>query len=74
MVLTKLICRSLGALVVLTLASRNVALTHLVADIDELQSLAINNVTPWAYPGSSLDTVLSIMQEMQRKQRILGCI
>ncbi|TPX11733.1 uncharacterized protein E0L32_007470 [Thyridium curvatum] len=72
--LTFSIYRSLGALVVLTLASRNLALTRLVSDIDELQSLAINNVTPWAYPGSSLDTVLSIMQEMQRKQRILGCL
>lgn len=67
--------RSLGALVVLTLASRNPALCHLVPDIDDLQTLAVNNVRPWAYRGSSLETVVSVMEEMQRKQRLfLACI
>ncbi|KAL2187706.1 hypothetical protein L209DRAFT_753811 [Thermothelomyces heterothallicus CBS 203.75] len=66
---------SLGAIVVLTLASRNPALSQFVPDIDELQTLAINNVRPWAYRGSSIETVLSIMEEMQRKQRLLSvCI
>jgi len=68
-------CRSLGALVVLTLASRSPALSHLVPDIDELQTLGITNVKPWAYRGSSLQMVVSVMEEMQRKQRLfLACI
>jgi hypothetical protein len=43
----------------------------LVPDIDDLQTLAINNVKPWAYRGSSLKMVVSVMEEMQRKQRLL---
>lgn len=66
---------SLGALVVLTLASRSPALSHLVPDIDALQSLAISNVKPWAYRDSSLEMVVSVMEEMQKKQRLLlACI
>jgi hypothetical protein len=61
--------------VVLTLASRNPALSHLVHDIDELQSRAIGNVKPWAYRGSSLEVVVSVMEEMQRKQRLMmACV
>jgi fatty acid-binding protein DegV len=61
--------------VVLTLASRSPALSHLVPDIDALQSLAISNVKPWAYSGSSLEMVVSVMEEMQKKQRLLlACI
>ncbi len=60
---------------VLTLASRNPALSHLVPDIYELQTLSINNVKPWAYRDSSLEMVVSIMEELQRKQRLLiACI
>jgi hypothetical protein len=58
--------------VVLTLAYRNPTLSHLVRDIDDLQTLAINNVKPWAYHGSSLEMVVSVMEEMQRKQRLLS--
>jgi hypothetical protein len=54
------------------LASRSPALGHLVPDIDDLQTLAINNVKPWAYRASSLEMVVSIMEEMQRKQRLLS--
>ena len=62
--------RSLGAIVVLTLASLCPSLKHLVEDIDELQSLAIENIRRWSI--SSLEVVLSILQDMQRKQRILS--
>ena len=62
--------RSLGAIVVLTLASLCPSLKHLVEDIDELQSLAIDNIRRWSI--SSLEVVLSILQDMQRKQRILS--
>ncbi|KAL1845314.1 hypothetical protein VTK73DRAFT_698 [Phialemonium thermophilum] len=61
---------SLGAIVVLTLASLSPDLRHFVADIDELQSLAIRNIRPWAV--SSLEVVVSILEDMQRKQRILS--
>ena len=66
--------RSLGAIVVLTLASRTVNLKHLVPDISELQTLVIKNLTPWATVGSSLEAVISIIQDMQRKQRLLDYI
>jgi hypothetical protein len=66
--------RSLGAIVVLTLSSLCPSLKHLVPDIGELQSLVIENVKPWAAPNSSLDAVISIIQDMQRKQRILACV
>lgn len=61
---------SLGAIVVLTLASLSHDLRHLVPDIDELQSIAIDNVRPWAF--SSLEAVVSILEDIQRKQRILS--
>jgi hypothetical protein len=32
-------------------------------------------VKPWAYSGSSLEMVVSVMEEMQKKQRLLlACI
>ncbi|KAH6977379.1 putative C6 finger domain protein [Ilyonectria sp. MPI-CAGE-AT-0026] len=61
---------SLGAIVVLTLASLSPDLRHLVLDIDELQTTAINNIRPWAF--SSLEAVVSILEDVQRKQRILS--
>ncbi|KAF5011680.1 hypothetical protein FDECE_2218 [Fusarium decemcellulare] len=61
---------SLGAVVVLTLASLSPALEDLVPDIDELQSMALENIRPWAF--SSLDAVVSILEDIQRKQRILS--
>ncbi|KAJ5359774.1 Transcription factor [Penicillium concentricum] len=59
---------SLGAIVILTLASLNPALQHLVADIDALQSLALNNIRPWAF--SSLEAVITILEDVQKKQRL----
>jgi hypothetical protein len=50
------------------------SLKHLVPDIGELQTLVIESIKPWATPDSSLDAVISIIQDMQRKQRILSCI
>lgn len=61
---------SLGAIVVLTLSSLSPDLRHLVPDIDELQTIAINNIKPWAI--SSLEAVVSILQDMQKKQRLLS--
>jgi hypothetical protein len=66
--------RSLGAVVVLTLSSRCASLKHLVPDIEDLQSLVIGNVKPWASPNSSLEAVISIIQDMQRKQRMLAFV
>lgn len=66
--------RSLGALIVLTLSSLCPILQHLVPDIVELQALVIENIKPWASPNSSLNAVISIIQDMQRKQRILACV
>jgi hypothetical protein len=43
----------------------------LVPDIDDLQTLAISNVKPWAYRGSSLEMVVGVMEEMQKKHRLL---
>lgn len=62
--------RSLGAIVVLTLASLSPGLDHLVGDIDSLQTMAIENIRPWAI--SSLEAVVSILEDMQKKQRLLA--
>ncbi|KAJ5827887.1 Transcription factor [Penicillium robsamsonii] len=59
---------SLGAIVILTLASLNPALQHLVTDIDALQTLALNNIRPWAF--SSLEAVITILEDVQKKQRL----
>lgn len=40
---------SLGAIVVLTLASLSTELKHMVPDIDELQSMTIQNIRPWGF-------------------------
>lgn len=64
--------RSLGAIVVLTLASLSPDLRHLVPDIEELQDVAINNIRPWAF--SSLEAVVSILEDIRRKQRILSSV
>ncbi|KAJ6189991.1 hypothetical protein N7519_000012 [Penicillium mononematosum] len=61
---------SLGAIVILTLASLNPALQHLVTDIDALQSLALNNIRPWAF--SSLEAVITILEDVQKKQRLFS--
>lgn len=66
--------RSLGAIIVLTLSSLCPSLRHLVPDIGELQLLVIENIKPWASANSSLDAVISIIQNMQRKQRILASV
>lgn len=55
---------------VLTLASLSPELSQFVTDIDALQTLAINNVRPWAI--SSLEAVVSILEDMQKKQRLLA--
>ncbi|KAI1395621.1 putative C6 finger domain protein [Hypoxylon fuscum] len=59
---------SLGATIILTLSWLSKELNHFVPDIDELQSLAIENVRSWA--ASSLEDVVSIIEEMQRKTRL----
>ena len=57
---------------ILTLASLNPALQHLVTDIDALQNLALNNIRPWAF--SSLEAVITILEDVQKKQRLFTCI
>ncbi|KAJ5812660.1 Transcription factor [Penicillium riverlandense] len=61
---------SLGAVVVLTLASLNPVLQDLVPDIDNLQTLVLNSIRPWAF--SSLAAVVIILEDMQKKQRLLS--
>lgn len=61
---------SLGAIVVLTLSSLNPLLRELVLDIDELQSIVLDNIRPWAF--SSLEAVVTILEDMQKKRRLLS--
>ncbi|KAJ5086232.1 C6 finger domain protein [Penicillium alfredii] len=61
---------SLGAIVVLTLASLSPILRDLVPDIDELQSTVLNNIRPWAF--SSLEAVIVILEDLQKKRRLLS--
>ncbi|RDL36720.1 uncharacterized protein BP5553_06072 [Venustampulla echinocandica] len=65
---------SLGAIVVLTLASLCPSLKRFVPDIHELQTRVIENVKPWASPNSSLEAVISIIQDIRRKQRMLASV
>ncbi|RAO71603.1 uncharacterized protein BHQ10_007615 [Talaromyces amestolkiae] len=60
---------SLGAIIILTLASLNQDLQAYVPDIDELQMMAINNFRPWAF--SSLGAVVSILEDIRKKRRLL---
>jgi O-succinylbenzoate synthase len=60
---------SLGAIIILTLASLNQDLQDLVPDIDELQTMVINNFRPWAF--SSLELVVSILEDIRKKRRLL---
>lgn len=55
---------------VLTLASLSPVLRHLVPDIDELQTEALDNTRPWAF--SSLEAVVEILEGLQEKQRALS--
>lgn len=64
------ILRTLGAIIILTLASMSRDLRDLVPDIDELQTSAIENIRRWAF--SSLEAVVSILEDVQKKQRILS--
>ncbi|CAK7244578.1 MAG: hypothetical protein STHCBS139747_006122 [Sporothrix thermara] len=61
---------TLAAVVVVTLSSICPTLKHLVPDIDELQTVAIRNIRTWEM--ASLEAVVSILEDMQRKQRILS--
>lgn len=54
------------------MASLSPHLKHLVLDIDDLQSMAIDNISPWAF--SSLAAVVDILQDIQRKCRRLNCV
>jgi hypothetical protein len=40
-----------------------------VADIAELQEQALGNIRPWAF--SSLEAVINILDELQRKHKLL---
>lgn len=42
----------------------------MVTDIDELQSLVLDNIRPWAF--SSLEAVVTILEDIQRKQRLFA--
>ena len=65
-------CRTLGAVIILTMASLSPDLRQLVPDINELQSMAIENIRPWAF--SSLVAVVDILEDMQRKCQRLSRI
>lgn len=70
---------SLGAVLVLTMAAHCSRLVHFVSDIDELQTLVIDHVEPWAsvlkndgvqQSESSLEAAVGILKEIRRKCRI----
>lgn len=70
---------SLGAALVLTMAVHSARLHDLVPDIDEMQSLVIEHVEPWAVKlkteerqdsESSLEAAVDILKEIRRKRRI----
>lgn len=63
--------RTLAVILLLTLASLSRVLAETVPDIDELQIKAISLIEKWAFPGSSIESMLSIMRTMRSKYQIL---
>ncbi|KAH0431445.1 hypothetical protein CcaCcLH18_07061 [Colletotrichum camelliae] len=62
---------TLAVILLLTLASLSPVLAEAVPDIDELQIKAISLVEKWAFPGSSIESMLSILRTMRSKYQIL---
>lgn len=76
-------CRSLGAVLVLTMAAQSRQLRGWVPDIDDLQTMVIQNIGQWATQlnskdqseaqqntESSLEAAVEILKEVRRKTRI----
>jgi len=61
--------RSLGAILVLTVASLSNHLKHLVPDIHDLQQLVVRNVEKWAAPDSSFESAILILETIKKKTR-----
>ncbi|KAL0938071.1 C6 finger domain-containing protein [Colletotrichum truncatum] len=62
---------TLAVILLLTLASLSPILSSAVPDIDTLQLHAILLVEKWAFPGSSIESMLSILRTMRAKYQIL---
>ncbi|OAX83338.1 hypothetical protein ACJ72_02298 [Emergomyces africanus] len=60
---------ALDAALVLTSASLSRHLKHLVPDILPLQQLLMDNITKWAAPESSFESILCILGDIARKQQ-----
>ncbi|KAL4945628.1 hypothetical protein BDV06DRAFT_219166 [Aspergillus oleicola] len=60
----------LGSILVLTLARSCPVLEHFVADIDALQSIAIDSLAMWSSPGSSVQCAYEIAVSIRTKLRL----
>jgi hypothetical protein len=46
-------------------------LRHLVTDISELQAIALERLTRWANPGTSIECALEILNALKTKLRYM---
>lgn len=67
----RIINRTLAVILLLTLASLSPILSSTVPDIDRLQIHAISLFEKWAFPGSSIESMLSILHTTRAKCQIL---
>jgi hypothetical protein len=61
--------RSLGALLVLSIAYSSTQLRHLITDISELQQLIIDRLRLWATKGSSFEAAIWIIETIRSKEK-----
>ncbi|KAG4433805.1 hypothetical protein IFR05_010719 [Cadophora sp. M221] len=63
---------TLAVTIILTLASISPLLKHLVPDIEELERNAAGFFHKWAFPGSSVESMLAIATTMSMKRTLVG--
>ena len=63
--------RTLAATIILSLASLSPLLKHLVPDINSLDQITVTLLEKWAFPGSSIESMLSIATALAAKRRVV---
>lgn len=59
-----------AAITILTLASFSPLLKQFIPDLNELQEETIRQISRWAFPGSSIESMLSITRVLILKRKM----
>ncbi|XPS73296.1 hypothetical protein M3J09_005446 [Ascochyta lentis] len=62
---------ALSCVIVLTMASISPVLKHLVYDLEETQQKVVTELERWAFPGSSIKSMLAIVKALISKCRMM---